>query len=633
MPDSNATYLQKPVKSYYYTRPLASGYSGFPGFENYNNIYYVTNTAGRTLSWFLTENYNNGVMSFRVFLKTIHGTPSSLTSIWHTTTENNVQDNDIDLESATISELNNINTVNLNTYTSSSQDTTYDSSGVWHSINVLNKVTYDQSYYSFHPEFERKWVLFLKNTLNDEPNSDYKTNDLARIDDYEFSNLNINEHKPYFYREVSGVTNAIKSDRIYITTNVLQGDGSNNNIQRMFLKFQMPNINGKLEYSFLVLHSHYVPQEELLLPFNMTCLLSNSDSDWNESSNTTTLNSIYNSSVSNDVNAGFLSQNSSNEYYFFNVAGTENFNNNGILDSIENNLPYVTLILDSPEVNNLTNTVTPGTSGDGTIIRIGTSGNIKYFVGKRLSGSPTQNTPVIIYGWTPPQMNVSTNSISWQTPSGTNSTTNSFNISNGGQGILNASSNINYISGSGWFTLNTDTSTLNLGPGDSQALSYTINSSGLAPGTYNATLTLYSSDSEPDTRNIDITLTVQDDAYIYFDQNDVEYGIYYKTPISNLTFTANVENITSEQSPYDYTIDKLNNVNWIESITPSSGFFAHNTSHSHNITITFNTDNLSPGVHEETIQLKHLGDVEDSFNITVRVYTTSSGVSYSYEII
>ena len=210
----------------------------------------------------------------------------------------------------------------------------------------------------------------------------------------------------------------------------------------------------------------------------------------------------------------------------------------------------------------------------------------------------------------PPVIGLSTSSLSASTNEGSSPSNQTFTVENDGGGTLSytVSDNMTWLSVS-------PTSGTSTGEADTITVSYST--SGLAPGTHNATITVDDSNATNGPQTIAVTLTVNAlPATITRSPSTLARTITQGQNAAAQTFT--VQN-TGGSTTLNYTI--TDNVSWL-SVSPTSG-----TSNGEvdTINVTYATTGLGVGTHNGTITISDPNATNNPQTIAVTVTVNSSG--------
>jgi hypothetical protein len=219
--------------------------------------------------------------------------------------------------------------------------------------------------------------------------------------------------------------------------------------------------------------------------------------------------------------------------------------------------------------------------------------NSQVTLGYKL-GSSNTNGPIVKWdtlriqaaGSTSPTIGVSPASLSTSTYTGSSPSSQTFTVQNTGAGTLNYSISDNQT----WLSVSPASGT-STGPANTHTVTYAT--TGLAAGTYNATITITDANATNNPQTVTVTLTVNARPTISRSPASFARSIFTGTNASSDTFT--VQNTGGNTLSYSISDDQT----WL-SVSPASGT---STGVANTHTITYATSGLAAGSYSATITI------------------------------
>lgn len=400
----------------------------------------------------------------------------------------------------------------------------------------------------------------------------------------------------------------------WMTTN-----DSFNQPHKLFMKLNLPNLNGLPIASFLYMNMSSSLDSKRVLMYNIR---TTTNVTWDQSSSAATLNAIDSSAVYAHLECSQCFIDTSKNPYCIDVgAGAANdvAKANGsdpdknINYYIYNDSTQITLILeDATKYADSTNKSTSFQLGKNTVAypAFGGAYDLKTFDATGI------NRPQLKVIYIPPKIHLSSTSVSRTTAVTVTPSSQTITVTNTGYGTLNCS--LLESPTVGWLSLNkASLSPITTG---SDTFIVSFNVTGLTPGVYNTSILVVALDSDTIFETIPVTLTVTSASTIVRSPTSISRTINAGTNASNDTFQVWDGNNTNLDS-INYNI--TDNVAWL-SVSPTSGT-SDTTSAKNTHTITYSTSSLAVGVHNATITLNDpsLGDTK-----TIPVSMTVQAASY-----
>lgn len=244
--------------------------------------------------------------------------------------------------------------------------------------------------------------------------------------------------------------------------------------------------------------------------------------------------------------------------------------------------------------------------------------------------NPVGGTPVITpsVGGNSSQLSVSPGNLSFTANSGTNPASQSVSLSSN-NGTINYSSGVSYSGTGGWLSLSGGGGSVTRG--QPQTINFNVNSSTLAVGTYNATVTFVDTNFPSDTASVNVSLNVLAIPTISTQPANVSLVFNAAAGGSNpaaLSVTLKFNGAGSSGISYSSSINySSSQTNWL-SLNPGSGSIAAGGTQS--VTVNASTGNLAVGTYNATIVFSGPSNnvsVPVAFNVTVAAPTPTPVVA------
>jgi murein DD-endopeptidase MepM/ murein hydrolase activator NlpD len=192
----------------------------------------------------------------------------------------------------------------------------------------------------------------------------------------------------------------------------------------------------------------------------------------------------------------------------------------------------------------------------------------------------------------PPVLGVSASSLAFTAQQGTNPSAQTLTISNAGEGTLgwNASPS------SGWLSMSASSGSL--GTGASTLVAISLNTAGMASGTYTGTIEMSAQGASGSPRTVTVTLTITPGPALQVGATSLSFSAQQGSTPAMQTFTV------SNSGGGTLNWNAAENLGWL-TISPSSGSLAAGASIS--VTVSVNTSGLTSGSHTGAIELSAPG--------------------------
>lgn len=491
----------------------------------------------------------------------------------------------------------------------------------WYNIDLSEKILSDNIEANNLNAYVYLYSLIDINVANGASSADL-SEDLslsALLSNKNFDGIN-EQYEPYFKCDYSGFATTRREVELQPLEELVQY--VNGKFRRIFFKFELPEINGLLRYSYVRISTKNVYDEDKLV---FCKILSTDNTGWDSNSASSTMNSIYaDSDWHREVRSGGVVETSEN--YLFNVyafAYAEGADTNDIKGArwMYDSSSYIfTCILE--DVNVIDAPTSTMTGGDLKLgidnLEIGVHNNsLKTFYGSDTTTGDVY--PRLLIGWQTPVINLDTSSFSHSINAENPIATDTVDISNSGAGILNAQISSN----ADWLSCNL----LESGPlefGDTPVeLQLIYDTTSLyAPGDYTGIITLEDLDAEPTSREIVSIVTVHSASFVAVDTTSFDILSIYNRNVDDVTFQIWDGNTTildtlNWEVEIDY-IDLDNNGNPGINIINSSGT-SSSPSDDKTVTIEFSLNDYNPGSYTWILKAFNTLIVEDYINIQLNV--------------
>lgn len=535
---------------------------------------------------------------------------------------------------------------------------TIDSTG-WYSIDFTNKVLHDNTDPDNYTYDEFGNITGFTNvatglkTITAVATSTSKTNSTLTLKADANSSISIStytgKYKPYCKYEYSNpVLNSVfenSEHNINLTAKAyisLKNNTTPDLYDRIFLKFTLPNINGRLQYALLMLIPT-VKDDKSLLAMSSYCgwdydldvdgnIVNGTNLNWDNNSNILTMLGVFNklSDMFEPKEYGFVDS----SVYFFDLIGYLKVYSTNTYNSLENFKDVKSIgylydqfnvsknggdILEGKDITfclKQINDPTPGTLVTSNNFKIGNdnigTNSLKTIVAP---GSPIFE-PQLLLGIVGPKLYVNNNTY----PNPLNVTTlagvkpNNFYIDvyNNGYGSMDTTSKVD-STGTNIINLSSPTFTTSILAKESYRFNYTfdtINTPGNYSQTYKILTNAYNPDSTSMTRTVN--LEVLEQPYIVTDQNSISKVYVQGTALTTNSFKV-WDGASDTRTSINYNITE--NCSFITNINPTSGS-SDSSSHKNTHIINYTTSGLSFGSYNGSITITDNNLVNKTKTIT-----------------
>lgn len=391
-------------------------------------------------------------------------------------------------------------------------------------------------------------------------------------------------------------------DTLYATDEIQQLDSSGK-VKRIFLKFAVPSVNGRIDSAFLNIQVSSEENANKLIPVK---LLASDASTWDRNSSNATMDTVYAGMTSLGLQKAFNaiigSQNTmsveghpflcEHDAYYRAIPG---------LSSAQFQFwSYFTIVIE--DMDNTRATASTAKAATPSFGRNDLTQSARKTIIGTISGSEFR--PYIYYGYVPPVIQSTLTTVSKTISCGINANSVGSTITNMGRGRLYPlySKNVSWISSvtgsAGPIVRNGINYQDPMYPSDASSGTFTINfdTTGLAVGSYNGTVTVTATDAYPTTFTIPVSLTITSASVVALDTTTINKSVVVGNNATDSTFQV-WDNHDHTGDTLSYTIS--DNVSWL-SVSASSGT-SIGSSDKKTHTISYTTSALTPGSYVGTI--------------------------------
>lgn len=456
---------------------------------------------------------------------------------------------------------------------------------------------------------------------------------------------------PYMSNDITGLSIQPSAQMMGIYTSV-----GVKYYKQVFFKFDLPAINGKIEYAYMNMNVDYAVDSNKFISLKTysTCSV-----DWSSTSDTSTMDNVYNTSKYHLENRD-LGLNSSDDYlinafgfYYidteFGVLPTDSSETadlkrylndyrtsvEGIRWAYDNTANSITMILETPITDSSVNSYTSDISGN---LFLGTSSGIVNSI-KQIPGVDSSNGgPTLFISYIQPEIDITPSSFTRYLSAGTNITDNSFTVTNIGYGTLKptVSDSLNWLSVrydiSGSFTFDSSegmsyysdpNNLLDASNGDSIDYIIEYNTSGLTTGIHDGTIYLQDNDAKIISVPLTVRLYIASNSYVVTNTNLMTIRTPHNNILDNTSFQVWDGSETASDT-LNYYLETP--TSWVLNIPDSSTTFTSTGSTDKNThIINFDTSSLEPGDYTGYIYAINSNDTSNFQEIVIDLKIINKG--------